>query len=152
MYYRLAVIDIELPSLQERGRKELQELITFFIREKKKAYQKKYSLDAPRPVMDKILTYPFPGNIRELENLIERLYVLCPGGKVQVDDLPRQILNPPKPYSLLLNDIEKWHIEKVLKMNKGNQRKTARDIGRSYNTLMAKLDKYGIEKSEHQKV
>lgn len=145
LYYRLSVIDLELPSLRKKGQKELKELLQYFIKEGKKNYFKNYMIHIPADVMEKILSYPFPGNIRELENLVERLYVLSPAGQVRMKDLPSQILNPPRRDSLLLVDIEKWHIEKVLKRNKGRQRKTARDIGVAYNTLMKKITEYGID-------
>ncbi len=145
LYYRLAVVDINLPSLQERGSKEIKELIHFFLKQKKKIFNVPKMLDISGPLMDKLLAYPFPGNIRELENLIERFYVLNSNGIVRSSDLPKRILNPQKKNSLLLNDIEKWHIEKVLKINDFNQLRTAKDLGIAYNTLRNKIKEYGIE-------
>jgi transcriptional regulator of acetoin/glycerol metabolism len=98
-----------------------------------------------KEVMEMLLTYPFPGNIRELENLIERFYVLCADEEVQLKDLPGRITYERNTTSLLLKDMEKLHIEKVLRLNKGKQKKTARDLGVVYNTLMRKVKEYGID-------
>lgn len=90
-------------------------------------------------VLDRLLAYPFPGNLRELENLIERLYVLNTGHEATLADLPARLQQLDPAHSLLLAAAEKRHIEKVLRFNNGNQRKTARDLGIAYNTLMKKL-------------
>ena len=145
LYYRLSVVELELPSLQERGIEEIKALIQFFIKQKKKLFNAAKPLSLPPEVKNKLLSYPFPGNIRELENLIERLYVLSTDGEVQLKDLPSRILDPKATHSLLLKDMEKRHIERVLRLNGGNQRKTARDIGVVYNTLMKKVRDYGID-------
>ncbi|MCB9352097.1 MAG: sigma-54-dependent Fis family transcriptional regulator [Lewinellaceae bacterium] len=145
LYYRLSVVELELPSLQERGIEEIKALIQFFIKQKKKLFNASKPLSLPPEVKDKLLSYPFPGNIRELENLIERLYVLSTDGEVQLKDLPSRILHPKATHSLLLKDMEKRHIERVLRLNGGNQRKTARDIGVAYNTLMKKVGDYGMD-------
>jgi DNA-binding NtrC family response regulator len=145
LYYRLSVVDLQLPSLQERGIKELKELIHFFIGEKKKKFKTANKLRISKEVMEKLLAYPFPGNIRELENLIERFYVLSPIEEVLLKDLPPRILYAQNTDSLLLVDAEKKHIKKVLRLNKGKQKKTARDIGVAYNTLMKKIKEYGID-------
>ncbi|MCB9282928.1 MAG: hypothetical protein H6563_02555 [Lewinellaceae bacterium] len=102
-------------------------------------------LELPNEVMVKLLAYPFPGNIRELENLIERLYVMSKNGTVGIKDLPARIIRSSESTSLLLKDAEKRHIAKVLKLNKVKQRQTARDLGVAYNTLMKKVREYGIE-------
>ncbi|MCB9093199.1 MAG: sigma-54-dependent Fis family transcriptional regulator [Halobacteriovoraceae bacterium] len=145
LYYRLSVVELELPSLQERGIEEIKALIQFFIKQKKKLFNAAKPLRLSQEVKDKLLSYPFPGNIRELENLIERLYVLNTDGEARLQDLPPRILAPRPKDSLLLADIEKWHIERVLQLNGGIQRKTARDIGVAYNTLMKKVGDYGID-------
>ncbi len=145
LYYRLSVVELELPSLQERGIEEIKALIQFFIKQKKKLFNAAKPLRFSQEVKDKLLSYPFPGNIRELENLIERLYVLSTDGEARLQDLPSRIMDPRPKDSLLLADIEKWHIERVLRLNGGKQRKTARDIGVAYNTLMKKVRDYGVD-------
>jgi transcriptional regulator with PAS, ATPase and Fis domain len=148
LYYRLSVIDLELPSLQERGIDEIKQLIQFFVKQKKKLFNRKEPLQIPKKIMDLLLSYPFPGNIRELENLIERLYVLSIGHPLTLNDLPRRILEPQLRHSLQLKDMEKIHIERVLRLNKGKKTKTARDLGIAFNTLESKLEKYGIVLSD----
>lgn len=145
LYYRLSVVELELPSLQERGIEEIKSLIQFFIKQKKKLFNAAKPLSLSQKVKEKLLSYPFPGNIRELENLVERLYVLSTDGEARLQDLPPRILAPRPKDSLLLSDIEKWHIERVLRLNRGKQRKTARDIGVAYNTLMKKIGDYGVD-------
>ncbi len=145
LYYRLSVVELELPSLQERGLEEIEALLDFFIKRKRQLFNTSQRLRLSPEIKEKLLSYPFPGNIRELENVVERLYVLSNDGEVQLKDLPKRILHPSSAHSLLLKDMEKWHIEKVLKLNGGKQRKTARDLGVAYNTLMKKVGDYGID-------
>lgn len=145
LYYRLSIVDLQLPSLQERGIKEIKELINFFIGEKKEKFKAANKLRISKEVLEKLLAYPFPGNIRELENLIERFYVLFSEEEVLTKDLPSRILHAQNTNSLLLVDAEKKHIERVLRLNKGKQKKTARDIGVAYNTLMKKVKEYRID-------
>jgi DNA-binding NtrC family response regulator len=96
------------------------------------------------PTLDLLLAYPFPGNIRELENLIERLYVLCQDELVGPEHLPAAIIQPSAQTSLRLKDVERQHIERVLRRNGHNQRQTARDLGVALNTLRSKIKGYGI--------
>ena len=145
LYYRLAVVELEIPTLKERGKKELKEMIKFFIRQKKQQFKAKKIITIPKEVMSKLLEYPFPGNIRELENLIENFYVLNSDGKVGISNLPKRILHPKEKYTLLLRDIEKQHIRKVLRLHNFNMSKTAKAIGIVYNTLTKKIKDYGIE-------
>lgn len=145
LYYRLSVIDLELPSLQERGIKEIKELIRHFVHRKKKLFNRDKPLQIPKSIMEHLLSYPFPGNIRELENLIERLYVLSIGQTLTPKDLPQRIREPQPAHSLRLKDLEKVHIERVLRLNKGKKTKTARDLDIAFNTLESKLEKYEIK-------
>lgn len=139
LYYRLAVVELEIPTLQERGKKEIKEMIDFFVKQKKEHFKAKKAITIPKEVMSKLLAYSFPGNIRELENLIENFYVLNSDGKVKTLNLPKRILFTKEKYTLLLKDIEKQHILKVLKLNQFNISKTAADIGVAYNTLAKKI-------------
>lgn len=145
LYYRLAVVELEIPTLQQRGKKELKKMIAFFIKQKKIFFKAKKAITIPKEVMSKLLEYPFPGNIRELENLIENFYVLNSDGKVAQSNLPNRILNPKEKYSLLLEDVEKQHIVKVLKLNHYNVSKSADAVGVVYNTMAKKIKDYGIE-------
>ena len=79
-----------------------------------------------------------------MENLTEKLYVFC-DEKVELSDLPAHITDPDESISLKIEDVEKRHIEKVLKMKHYDQRQTAIAIGWVINTLRSKIREYGIE-------
>lgn len=141
LFYRLSVTDLTLPSLLERGKKEKRDLIDHFLKLKKKKFNKKKTLILDKKAKNIILDYPFPGNIRELENLIERLYVFC-DEKATANDLPKNILRPSIEDSIKLEDITSVHTVKILKSNAGNIRKTATDLGVSENTVRKKIELY----------
>jgi two-component system NtrC family response regulator len=98
--------------------------------------------------------YPWPGNIRELENLMERLAALHDGGTVTVDDLPEYmlsraskvgpvLLNIP-PDGVDLEQVERGLIREALERNKWNQSRAARFLRLSRNTLIYRMQKYGL--------
>ncbi len=144
LYYRLAVVDIYVPSLAECGPDEVDELFEHFLDLKQKKLGKANRLKPSKEVIQAIKNYPFPGNIRELENLTEKLYVFC-DEKIELPDLPAHITDPVESISLKIEDVEKRHIEKVLKMKHYNQRQTALAIGWAINTLRNKIKEYRIE-------
>lgn len=139
LYYRLVVTELELPSLQERGRDEIKEMLNFFLRSKAGKFGRK-QLKLAKEARESILSYPFPGNLREMENLIENLYVFCEG-RVQLNDLPKRVLQRKGLSSFLLADIEAAHIKKVFEFHNGNLSQTARALGVALNTLKSKLEK-----------
>ncbi len=147
LYYRLAVVDLYVPSLAECGPDEVDELFEHFLDLKQKKLGKANRLKPSKEVIQAIKNYPFPGNIRELENLTEKLYVFC-DEKIELTDLPSHITDPDESISLKIEDVEKRHIEKVLKMKHYNQRQTALAIGWVINTLKSKMERYGIEVGE----
>ncbi|MCB0669878.1 MAG: sigma-54-dependent Fis family transcriptional regulator [Saprospiraceae bacterium] len=145
LFYRISGIELQVPSLAARGRDELKEYLDFFFEQKAK------ELRQPIPKISKelkniLLSYSYPGNIRELQNIVERLIVLAEDGVANISDLPTRILHPPLEDSLLWKDVEKSHIQKVLQKNNYNQNRTCDDIGYgSINTLRKKIEEYGIE-------
>lgn len=145
LYYRLAVVELEIPSLQERGTDELKQMIEFFVKQEKKNLRKATRLQISKEVMAALLAYEFPGNLRELENLIRRLYVFSEG-PVTLEDLPKRIFANNREKSLRWEDAEKAHIEYVLKLKKGNQRQAYQALGYgAINTLRTKIKKYDIK-------
>ncbi|OGJ86023.1 MAG: hypothetical protein A2268_03330 [Candidatus Raymondbacteria bacterium RifOxyA12_full_50_37] len=153
LFYRLNVIHINLPPLRER-KANIAKLIPFFII--------KYAtlLDKKPPVVDPhamalLQGYSFPGNIRELENIIERGVVMAEGGVINPDDLPKNIIiNRPLIGSksgeveeelLSLNELEKRHIARVLQRHDNNQSATAQQLGLSRTTLWRKIKEHGIQ-------
>lgn len=146
LYYRLCVAELELPTLLERGPQELNNLLDYFIETKRAVLHKTRKLQLSKEARQAILKYPFPGNIRELENLVESLYVFC-SDKVSPADLPKRMQQLSPEQSLKLADAERVHILKVLHLLKSNQLQTAKTLDISLNTLKAKLEKYGLKKT-----
>lgn len=145
LYYRLVVNELELPTLQDRGTPELEEMIDFFVRKKKKELKRPNILKFTPEVRQFMLNYSWPGNVRELENLIETLYVFC-DKEVSLNEIPTRFKVADKEISLNWKDVEKAHIIKVLKLKKWNQLQACKALGyKSINTLRARIRDYKIE-------
>lgn len=145
LYYRLVVAELELPSLQNRGTKEIDEMISFFLRSKKKELKRPAILKIQTEARQFMHNYSWPGNIRELGNLIETLYVLCEE-EATLSDIPIRFKESNKEKSLNWKDVEKEHIEKVLRLKKGVQLQALQALGYgSINTLRNKIKEYGID-------
>lgn len=144
LYYRLAVAELRMPSLRERKKGEVRILLKFLINKKQKEFNKP-KLKLQKDVENFIVNYSFPGNVREMENLIERLYVYT-DGKVTMDDLPDRIINNAKgnSASLKLIDVGNHHIQKVLAMFPDNKQQVCRVLGISRNTLGSRIKKYNL--------
>jgi transcriptional regulator with PAS, ATPase and Fis domain len=143
LYYRLSVVELDLPTLMQRGKKDIKEMIDHFLTQKKKQLRTSKKLTIDKSAMDVLLNYSYPGNIRELENIISRLYVFNEE-KVTLEVLPKRLQQEPMNQPLNIEFVEKEHIKKVLKHFEGNRSQTAVAIGWAYNTLMAKMQKYGL--------
>jgi transcriptional regulator with PAS, ATPase and Fis domain len=149
LFYRLNVVTVEVPPLRER-REDILPFAELFLR--------KYGEGAGRKIEGisnearHLLTrYHWPGNIRELENAVERAIVLSRTGVVDVEDLPMQLVEetektPGYSGDLSLEAVEKKHIEQVLAQTKGNLSGAADLLGIHRNTLRMKMKKYGLEK------
>lgn len=145
LYYRLAVTELELPSLQERGTNEIKQYLDFLLKKKQEDLKKDKVIELDKETIQFLLNYPWPGNIRELENLVETLYVYY-DEKVTIKEIPERFKIIPEEKSLLWKDIEKKHIEKILKLKKGNQRQACIAIGyKSINTFVSRLKEHGIQ-------
>lgn len=146
LYYRLNVIPIHLPPLRER-KEDLPALVAFFFDRFGKRLSRNVRMSPE--AMDALLRYDYPGNVRELENLIERCITLAPADVIGAEDLPARLIgNTGKEESLLLSrvaaDAEKNHILHVLKTTGGAKGKTAEILGISRKTLWEKMSAYGI--------
>ena len=153
LYYRLKVIVFQLPPLRER-REDIPTFAKFFI--------KKYSTELNKPVrefddvsMSALRRYDYPGNIRELENIVERAVVLAEDDVIHIDDLPDEIQHRKYRYSsqvaslekaLTISDIEKETIVKTLHECSWNQSKASRLLGISRDQLRYRIKKYKITK------
>ena len=157
LYYRLDVISIVLPPLRDR-REDIPLLIDHFLKKYSEENQKSVS-EISKEARTLLLRYPYPGNVRELENLIERAVVLCRGEMITTQDLPFHVKEetPEKPWisskkirSLpeSLEEIERDSIIKALHQHQGIQTKAAESLGISERVLRYKMKKYGIRFEE----
>lgn len=150
LYYRLNVIPIQLPALRER-KEDIKLLVEYFLEK----YCKEMGRDSMKISIEaiNILTnYSFKGNIRELENIIERLVILSEGTLIDKNDLPREILFESSrefqfklpSNGINLEKIEKSFILQALKICDHNQTKAAKLLGVTRHTLIYRMEKYNI--------
>ncbi len=151
LYYRLNVISIPLPPLRER-REDVPLLIDYFLKKYSKENQKQIA-DVSKEARALLLRYSYPGNVRELENLIERAVVLCRGEIITTQDLPyhlqegkseMEFSKKEKSLPESLEEIEKDVILKALHQHQGVQTRAAESLGISERVLRYKIKKYGI--------
>ncbi len=151
LFYRLNVVSIALPPLRERA-VDIALLTRFFI-EKYSRKNQRHITGCTASVENLFMEYPWPGNIRELENAVERAVILTRGPQITPEDLPAAILSDiamqtssvaPEPLETSLKDMEKKMILKTLKETQGNRTKTSDILGISRRTLQLKLKKYGV--------
>jgi len=147
LYYRLNVLRLELPPLRER-KEDIPLLANYFLKKLKKIEPKPITgLNAE--ALSLLMSYNWPGNIRELENTIERAYILCSQGEITPAHLPEEIfsLKPtlsPTNFKQNKAELEKEIILKALAKNNYNKTATAKDLGIHKTTLFRKLKKLGI--------
>jgi len=169
LFYRLNVISFFIPPLRER-REEIPYLVEFFIKKFNNKHQKKVKYVSPK-VLDLLQSYDWPGNIRELENCIERAVVLTESEKILLEhlpyylkplekqiqyggiSLPTELINPEKNLDLIkdkkedlnLKEAEKNKIIEALKISNFNINKAAQILGIHRNTLARKIKIYSIK-------
>lgn len=149
LFFRLAVIVIELPPLRER-RGDIPLLIDHFIGRFNKKYSKRVK-GLSEGAFSSLYNYHFPGNIRELENLIEGIIAVMPMSKNTITEreLKEHLLwQQPKSSGhqiLALDRLEKFALEQALRECKGNKSKAADILGISRDTLYRKLKQYGVD-------
>jgi len=146
LFYRINVIQIDLPSLRER-KDDLQILTEYFVRQFSKKLKQNVSTIS-KGFLDRIKRYDFPGNIRELRNVIERAIILSDGNVLVEKSLPKEFFSEEsdeKEELTKLDEVEKKHILKILESVDGNKTKTAEVLGIGLTTLYRKLQSYGIE-------
>ena len=148
LYYRLNVINIPLPPLRER-KDDVEPLVQHFL--KKYSFKMKKSVTGLTPEALQLLCgYDWPGNIRELENVIERAVILARTQLVTPKELPiwrkqPQKIEPARPVQLVsLEDIERDHIERTLANTGYHKSRSAEILGISRKTLDRKIVEYGI--------
>ena len=158
LYYRLNVIPIPLPPLRER-REDIPLLVKHFLA-KANALNRKHVDSVSDAALEALQRYAFPGNVRELENLIERCVVLWRGERVEPDDLPESLRERPDAApdaaadpldrlwrgELNLDALEHLIIEDAMQRSRGVQTEAARLLGISRRTLQYRLEKHGLLK------
>jgi two-component system response regulator AtoC len=147
LFYRLNVFPIALPPLRNRG-EDCVEIAHYFLdlQVKKLGRELKFGNSA----LEAIKNYTWPGNIRELENVIERIAILEDGPLIEANAFPSDIFTPIKPQAnsnnedelLEMREIERNTIKKALRKTKGNKTKAAELLGFSVRTLRNKLNEY----------
>jgi two-component system NtrC family response regulator len=143
LYYRLNVVTIEIPPLRER-KEDIIPLANHFLEKFKRELGKPIE-GFTREARELLLSYNWPGNVRELQNVIERAVVLTRSNLIGKGDLP---LPTPREKEEIrtLEDLERKHIERVLRETGWNINRASQILGIHRNTLRLKIRKYGISK------
>jgi formate hydrogenlyase transcriptional activator len=170
LFYRLNVFPVDMPSLRDRS-SDIPQLAMFFL----SRFAKKFGKDIqgiPRGTLDRLINYPWPGNIRELQNVIERAVILsqrsvlelesgtipflAASGPPLVDDRTAGMndqLRPVAPTASTLEEIERSHIAAILNQTQGvveGPRGAAKILGMHPNTLRHRMQKLGLKRSAHR--
>ena len=148
LYYRINVLKLVLPPLRERM-EDVPLLIDHFIRIFN-ALQDKSLQGVDDQALACLMAYHYPGNVRELENIIERAFILCKSGIIQRRDLPEFLragredeVEPPD--HTTFREVEAAFLINALKRNKGNRVQTARELGIHKSTLFRRIKALGIK-------
>jgi PAS domain S-box-containing protein len=149
LYYRVHVVHIELPLLRER-REDLPALIEHFIAQFNRLKGRSVA-GVSDAVLARLMSYDFPGNVRELENIIEHAFVLCRGSLIECTHLPPLLQaglggqGPEQPSGRSLAALEAMHIAEALRRHQGNRAAAARELGIATSTLFRKSKALGIK-------
>lgn len=158
LYYRLNIIPILIPPLRNR-RDDIPPLVDFFIA--------KHSVTSNRQIQgltasarNLVMSYSWPGNVRQLESAIERAILLCEGNEIQVEDLPVEIRQegtsasafnfklPPEGISF--EEVERSLITQAMEQTNWNITRAAKLLGLSFRTLQYRLEKFGMKKGTQE--
>ncbi len=154
LFYRLNVVPIELPPLRER-REDIPLLIEHFLKIYNEKNNRRLKGFHPR-ALDALMRYPWPGNIRELENVVERAVMLTSDEYAPFSELPEAIRGATGDplleearqgirSGMTIREMERELIIKTLEDNEGNRTRTSRILGITRRTLQLKLKEYGID-------
>jgi DNA-binding NtrC family response regulator len=154
LYYRLNVVPIHIPPLRER-RQDIPLLLNYFLERSNRlnnANIEGFTEEATRALLD----YHYPGNVRELQNIVERMAVLKRNGHIDLEDLPEKVyntmieeekvaLNMERGYETLVSEFEKTLIMKALQETQGVKSKAAQVLNINRTTLIEKMKRLGID-------
>jgi two-component system response regulator HydG len=150
LYYRLAVVEISLPALTDR-REDLPLLQRYFV-EKFAAEYKKPIAGLTRRAQSRMATYPWPGNIRELESVIGNACMMADGKFLDINDLPDRIRSQSSDQSptnvtlFSLEELQRRHLMRVLERVGGNKARAAEILGIGRATIYQLLSRMKLEK------
>ncbi|MCD6303961.1 MAG: sigma 54-interacting transcriptional regulator [Planctomycetes bacterium] len=151
LYYRIRVVHLRLPSLRER-REDIPLLVEHFIARFNRLQGKEIA-GVSEEVMARLMQHDYPGNIRELENIIEQAFVLCRGGLIELHHLPQELrpiggVGRDEPGALSLQAMERYAIVEALRRHGGNRKRAASQLGIHPATLYRKIKAMNIEVPE----
>ncbi|GIK59222.1 MAG: sigma-54-dependent Fis family transcriptional regulator [Ignavibacteriaceae bacterium] len=151
LLFRLNVITLTIPPLRDR-KEDILLLANYFIKEKSPIRSPKH---LSQEAEDMLISYSFNGNIRELEHIIERALIFAEGDVIYPEDLnlPQSYQTPTRKHTdiehaeeiLSMEELERWHIKKVLDKNRWDRTQTANQLGISPKTLYTKIKKYELK-------
>ena len=151
LFYRLNTITLRMPPLRKR-KEDIPTLVDFFLKNSRFGGSAQQIKRIDPRVFETFANYDWPGNIRELQNTIERLKILAENNEIRLEDIPFGIRMPKArteagsdfTIDMPLEEVEKNHILRTLSYNQGNKTKTAQSLGITIKTLYNKLHRYGI--------
>jgi transcriptional regulator with PAS, ATPase and Fis domain len=144
LFYRINVVKIDIPPLRERP-EDIPLLANHFLKVFNSKRRKSIARIGPT-ALAALRKYPFPGNVRELENALEHAFVMCHGEEIQAEHLPSQITSHDGAANgiTLHRQSEKDVIMEALRRHKGNRTRAAEELGVHRSTLWRKIKSYGI--------
>jgi DNA-binding NtrC family response regulator len=144
LLFRLNTIEISLPPLRDR-REDIMPLAKSFLRQHAQRYRKQIA-GFDEPARDRLLSHPFPGNVRELDHVIERAVLMSHGSQLKANDLglTSSVGDSRSLEDMSLEDVEAFLIKKALARNNGNARKAAEALGLSRSAFYRRLQQYGL--------
>ncbi len=152
LFYRLNTITLRMPPLRKR-KEDIPALVEHFLKHSRFGGSAQMIKRIDPRVMEVFQNYEWPGNIRELQNSMERLKILAENNEIRLEDIPFNIRMPKTrahesgmdvPLDMPLEEVEKNHILRTLAYNQGNKTKTAQSLGITIKTLYNKLHRYGM--------
>ncbi len=149
LFYRLNVVSIRIPPLRQR-RSDIPLLVKHLL--------DRYNAQTERPVksidaeaLHMLESFPWPGNVRQLENVLERAALTCRDGQIRVEDIrvklidaESELLDLAEHQEMTLAELERLYIERILRKTRGNNTRAARILGIHRKTLLEKRKRYGL--------
>lgn len=152
LFYRINVLSLDIPPLRER-REDIPVLVNLFLVKHTRAANRRVK-GLSRAAMEAVMNYGWPGNVRQLESVIERAILLCDGEEIGLGDLPPELRQSPMerltstfklpPDGVVMEEVERSLILQAMQRTGGNITQAAKLLGLSFRTLQYRLEKYGL--------